>query len=286
MASAEITPPAHAVGKGARTWALARRHPMAAIGVLILAVYVLAALFGPLLVGDPLKTSPGEALAAPSADHLFGTDRFGRDVFTRAVVAARLDVVVGLVIAVIAAIAGSVVGVVAGYFGGAFDEVVMRVTDIVLAFPGFVLALILVAALGDSVPNVVVAVAIAYTPYFIRLTRARALAEREREYVDAAVLAGNRRWQIAFRHVLVNSLTPAYTQAALVAGWAVLDVAGLAFLGIGIQPPTAEWGVMVAEGANDVITGAWWTALFPGALIVSLALAFQLIGDDLQGGKG
>ena len=113
MASAEITPPAHAVGKGARTWALARRHPMAAIGVLILAVYVLAALFGPLLVGDPLKTSPGEALAAPSADHLFGTDRFGRDVFTRAVVAARLDVVVGLVIAVIAAIAGSVVGVMA-----------------------------------------------------------------------------------------------------------------------------------------------------------------------------
>jgi len=260
-----------------------RRHPMAAVGILVLTVYVLAALFGPLLVGDPLRTSPSEAMQAPSAEHWFGTDRFGRDVFTRAVVAARLDVVVGIVIALVAAVAGSVIGVIAGYFGGVVDEVVMRVTDVLLAFPGFVLALILVAVLGNSVPNVVIAVAIAYSPYFVRLTRARALAEREREYVDAARLAGNRQWQIALRHVMPNSLGPAFTQATMVAGWAVLDVAGLAFLGIGIQPPTAEWGVMVAEGANDVISGAWWTALFPGALIVLLALAFQLIGDDLQG---
>lgn len=262
-----------------------RRHPMATIGVVILLVYAFAALFGPLFVGDPLKTASGETLTGPSAEHLFGTDRFGRDVFTRAVISARLDLVVGVVIAALAASVGSLIGVAAGYFGGVLDEVVMRVTDVVLAFPGFVLALILVATLGDSIPHVVMAVAVAYTPYFVRLTRARALAEREREYVDAAALAGNRRWQIAYRHVLPNSLAPAFTQAALVAGWAVLDVAGLAFLGIGIQPPTAEWGVMVAEGANDVLTGAWWTALFPGALIVSLALAFQLIGDDLQGGK-
>ena len=257
---------------------------MATVGLALLMFYGLVALFGPLLVGDPLKTDPSQALVGPSTEHLFGTDRFGRDVLTRAVVAARLDVVVGLVIALVAGTLGSVIGVAAGYFGGSWDELVMRVTDVVLAFPGFVLALILVAALGDSIPHVVVAVAVAYTPYFVRLTRARALAEREREYVDAASLAGNRRWQIAYRHVLPNSLTPAFTQAALVAGWAVLDVAGLAFLGIGIQPPTAEWGVMVAEGANDVLQGAWWTALFPGALIVVLALAFQLVGDDLQGG--
>ena len=272
-------------GRSAKVFSLVRRYPMASVGVVIMFVYLMTAIFGPLFVGDPLETVPGEALVGPSSEHFFGTDRFGRDVFTRAVVAARLDVFVGIVIALIAACLGSVIGVVAGYFGGLFDEIVMRLTDIVLAFPGFVLALILVAALGDSIPNVVGAVAIAYTPYFIRLTRARALAEREREYVDAAALAGNRRWQIAFRHVLPNSLTPAYTQAALVAGWAVLDVGGLAFLGIGITPPTAEWGVMVAEGANDVMTGAWWTALFPGALIVILALAFQLVGDDLQEGK-
>jgi peptide/nickel transport system permease protein len=258
---------------------------MAAVGVSLLLLCAFAALFGPLFVGDPLKTTPVDALQAPSSGHLFGTDRYGRDVLTRAVVAARLDLAVGVVIAALATVVGSLIGVAAGYFGGFVDEIVMRVTDVVLAFPGFVLALILVAVLGDSIPNVVIAVAIAYTPYFIRLIRARALAEREREYVDAAALAGNRRWQIAYRHVLPNSLSPAFTQAALVAGWAVLDVAGLAFLGIGIQPPTAEWGVMVAEGANDVLTGAWWTALFPGALIVMLAMAFQLIGDDLQGGE-
>lgn len=271
--------------KGRSIWALAKKHPMATIGALLLVLCALTAIFGSFFVGDPLRTNPAEALQAPSADHFFGTDRYGRDVFTRAVVAARLDLVVGMVIAALATAVGSLIGVAAGYFGGPLDEIVMRATDIVLAFPGFVLALILVAVLGDSVPNVVVAVAIAYTPYFIRLTRARALAEREREYVDAASLAGNRRWQIAFRHVLPNSLSSAFTQAALVAGWAVLDVAGLAFLGIGIQPPKAEWGVMVAEGANDFLTGAWWTALFPGALIVLLAMAFQLIGDDLQGGE-
>ncbi|MFS2293474.1 MAG: ABC transporter permease [Actinomadura sp.] len=258
---------------------------MATVGIGLLLVFAVVALLGPFIVGDPLKTSASEVLSAPGDGHPFGTDRFGRDVFTRAVVAARLDLVVGVVIAATAAVIGSLVGVVAGYRGGLVDEVLMRATDVMLAFPGFVLALILVAVLGNGIPQVVVGVAIAYSPYFVRLTRSRVLAEREREYVDAARLAGNGAWRIAFRHVMPNSLGPAYTQATLVAGWAVLDVAGLAFLGVGIQPPTAEWGVMVAEGANDVIAGSWWTALFPGALIVLLALAFHLIGDDLQGGK-
>jgi peptide/nickel transport system permease protein len=262
-----------------------RQHPMAVVGLVLLACYVLVALVGPAFVGDPLRTSPAEALTGPSAEHLLGTDRFGRDVLARAVVAARLDLFVGVVIAVAAAAVGSLIGVVAGYAGGVVDEVIMRVTDVILAFPGFVLALIIVAVLGEGVPNVVIAVAVAYSPYFVRLTRSRALAEREREYVDAAALSGNPRWRIALRHVMPNSLGPAYTQATLVAGWAILDVAGLAFLGVGIQPPTAEWGVMVAEGANDVLTGAWWTALVPGALIVLLALAFQMVGDDLQGSR-
>lgn len=260
-----------------------RKHPMALAGLVLLVLYVLVALVGPMFVGDPLRTSAADALTGPNASHLLGTDRFGRDVLARAVVGTRMDLAVGVVIAVSAATVGSLVGVVAGYAGGIVDEIIMRVTDIILAFPAFVLALIIVAVLGDGVPNVVVAVAIAYSPYFVRLTRARALAEREREYVDAAALSGNPRWRIALRHVLPNSLGPAYTQATLVAGWAILDVAGLAFLGVGIQPPTAEWGVMVAEGANDVLTGAWWTALVPGGLIVMLALAFQMVGDDLQG---
>lgn len=268
-----------------RELASPRKHPMAVVGLILLAVYVLIALVGPFLVGDPLRTSPSDALTGPSATHLLGTDRFGRDVMARAVVATRMDLLVGVVIAVAAGTVGSLIGVVAGYAGGVVDEVIMRVTDVILAFPAFVLALIIVAVLGEGVPNVVIAVAVAYSPYFVRLTRSRALAEREREYVDAAALSGNPRWRIALRHVMPNSLGPAYTQATLVAGWAILDVAGLAFLGVGIQPPTAEWGVMVAEGANDVLVGAWWTALIPGALIVLLALAFQMVGDDLQGSR-
>lgn len=276
------TQDARAVRGRPRLGAVVRRYPMATTGVVILSFFVLVAVFGPFLVGDPLRTTQ-DVLRPPSGSHPLGTDTFGRDVLTRSVVAARLDLVVGVIIAASAFVIGSALGVLAGYWGGAVDELVMRVTDVVLAFPGFLLALILVAALGDGVPYVVVAVAVAYSPYFVRLARSNVLSEREREYVDAARLAGNRRWRVAFFHVMPNAIGPALTQAALVAGWAILDVAGLAFLGVGIQPPTPEWGVMVAEGAGDVLSGAWWTALFPGALIVLLAMSFHLIGDDLQG---
>lgn len=258
-----------------------RRKPLLIVGAVILGLYILLAIFGPMFVADPRATDPANFLQPPSADHFFGTDKFGRDVFARAVHATRLDISVGMIIAVAAMIIGSAIGVVSGYFGGWVDEVLMRFTDIVLAFPGFVLALVLVAAIGNSTPNVVVAVTVAYIPYFIRLTRAQVLAERELEYVDGARLAGNGPWRIAFRHVMPNSLGPSFVQATLVAGWAILTVAGLAFLGVGIRPPTAEWGVMVAEGAPDIITGQWWTALFPGGMIVLAAMAFQFIGDEL-----
>jgi peptide/nickel transport system permease protein len=249
----------------------------------ILLVYVLVAVLGPLFVGDPLTTDPSNALQPPSGDNLFGTDKFGRDVFARAVHAARLDLSIGVVIAIASMVIGSLIGVIAGYWGSWLDEVIMRLTDVILAFPGFVLALILVAVMGNSIPNVVIAVAAAYIPYFIRLTRAEALGQREMEYVDGARLAGNRPWRVAFRHVLPNSLRPSLVQATLVAGWAILTVAGLAFLGVGIRPPTPEWGVMVAEGTPDIITGQWWTALFPGGLIVLAAAAFHFIGDEFGG---
>lgn len=259
------------------------RRPLFVAGVVILVVYLLVGAVGPLFLADPLSTAGGSALQPPSADHLFGTDRFGRDVFARAVAAIRLDVTLGVTIAAAALAAGAVIGVVAGYFGGWIDEVTMRVTDVLLAFPGFVLALIIAAALGDSIRNVVFAVAVAYTPHFVRLTRAQVLAVRELEFVDAARIAGNRPTRVAFRHVLPNALRPALVQATLVTGWAILDVAGLAFLGVGIAPPTAEWGVMVAEGASDVVAGNWWTSLFPGAMIVLAVAAFHLIGDELEG---
>lgn len=260
-----------------------RRKPLAAVGILILAIYVIVALMGPLFVADPLTTNPQDALLPPSAEHWFGTDKFGRDVFARAVYSARLDLSVGVTIAIGAMVIGSAIGVISGYWGSWVDETVMRLTDVVLAFPGFVLALILVAVLGNSIPNVMIAVTVAYIPYFIRLTRAEVLTQREMEYVDGARLAGNGRWRIAFRHVLPNSLRPSFVQATLVAGWSILTVAGLAFLGVGIRPPTPEWGVMVAEGAPDIITGQWWTALFPGGLIVLAVMAFHFIGDEFGG---
>lgn len=258
-----------------------RRKPLLVVGLIILSIYITLAIVGPFFVDDPRATDPANFYQGPSADNLFGTDKFGRDVFARAVHATRLDITIGIAIALSSMVIGSAIGVVSGYFGGWIDEIMMRITDVVLAFPGFVLALVLVAAIGNSIPNVLIAVSVAYVPYFIRLTRAQVLAERELEYVDGAKLAGNRPWRVAFRHVLPNSMGPSFVQAALVAGWAILTVAGLAFLGVGIRPPTAEWGVMVAEGASDIITGQWWTALFPGGMIVLAAMAFQFIGDDL-----
>ena len=271
------------VQQEAAALSFARRKPLAVVGMVLLAAYILLAVFGPFFVDDPRTTNPSEALLPPSAEHWMGTDSFGRDVFARAVHSARLDLTLGISIAIAAMVIGSLIGVVAGSWGGFTDETLMRMTDILLAFPGFVLALILVAVLGNSTLNVGVAVTAAFVPYFIRLTRAQALAERELEYVDGAKLAGNPKWRVAFRHVLPNSLKPSLVTATLVAGWAILTVSGLAFLGVGIKPPTAEWGVMVSEGARDIDTGKWWTSLFPGAMIVLAVMAFHFIGDEFGG---
>ncbi len=260
-----------------------RRRPLLVVGLAILGAYLILAIVAPFSVRDPLLTNPSNALVPPSSEYWFGTDQFGRDVFARAMYAVRLDLTMGVLIALSAMIVGSAVGVVAGYWGGFTDETVMRLTDILLAFPGFVLALILVATLSDTISNVLIAVSIAFVPYFIRLTRVQVLAQRELEYVDGAKLAGNRPWRVAYWHVMPNSLSASLVQTTLVAGWGILTVAGLAFLGVGIRPPTPEWGVMVADGAGDVITGEWWTALFPGAMVVLAVMAFHFIGDELQG---
>ncbi len=260
-----------------------RKKPLLVMGFVLLGFFAVLAIVGPFLVGDPLSTDPANTFRPPSADHWFGTDQFGRDVFARSVNAARLDLTMGVIIATIAMVLGSTIGVIAGYFGGSTDEVLMRLTDVLLAFPGFVLALVLVAALSESILNVVIAVSVSFIPYFIRLTRAQVLKERELEYVDGARLAGSRPMRVAFRHVLPNSLAPSIVGATLVTGYAILTVAGLSFLSVGIQPPTAEWGVMVGEGAKDIITGEWWTSFFPGIMIVLSIMSFHFIGDEFAG---
>lgn len=262
---------------------LPRIGPLAIAGVVIIAVLFLLGLIGGLVLPDPLLTDASNALLPPSTGHVLGTDRYGRDVLSRTVSAIRIDIFIGVVVAILSMTVGTLIGLVAGYVGGALDEVIMRCVDVLLAFPSFVLAIILVAVLGDSVPNVLIAVAIGFLPYFVRLTRVEVLRERELDYMTAARVVGNSRARIALRHLLPNVIGPSLVQATLVSGWAILNASGLAFLGIGIRPPTPEWGVMVAEGANDIITGQWWTSLAPGAMILIAVMAFHLIGDDLRG---
>jgi peptide/nickel transport system permease protein len=268
---------------GVIPWRGPRLGRLAIAGVVILVLLLLLGTVGGLLLPDPLSTDAGSAMLAPSADHWLGTDRFGRDVLSRTVAAIRIDVFIGVVVAITSMTVGTLIGLVAGYVGGVLDEVIMRCVDVLLAFPSFVLAIILVAVLGDSIPNVLIAVAIGFLPYFVRLTRVEVLRERELDYVTAARVVGNGHARIALRHLLPNVVGPSLVQATLVSGWAILNASGLAFLGIGIRPPTPEWGVMVAEGANDVITGQWWTSLSPGAMILVAVMAFHLIGDDLRG---
>ncbi|MGH2620184.1 MAG: ABC transporter permease [Anaerolineales bacterium] len=270
-----------AFGLGLRRFA--RRRPPFLIGLALVLFYALIATFGPLLTRyEPTATNPSATYQAPSARALFGTDKFGRDVFTRVVHAARLDLSIAGSVALSAFLVGSLIGGLAGYYGGWVDAVVMRLVDVMFSFPAFILAMAITGVLGDSVRNVVVAIATAYVPYFIRLTRGEMLSVRTLQYAEAAVSVGNPGWRVMLVHLLPNAVTPSLVQMSLVFGWAILDAAGLAFLGLGITPPTAEWGVLISEGAQRIITGEWWVWLFPGVAIVLAALGFSLVGDGLR----
>lgn len=262
---------------------LGRQHPMFAVGALVVLSYIIVALAGPSLTPyQPAQTNPRATLQPPSVEFPFGTDKFGRDVLTRLVHATRLDLMIAASVALSAFAIGSLIGALAGYYGGWLDDVVMRCVDVLFAFPAFILAMAITGVLGDKVVNVVIAIATAYTPYFIRLTRGEMLTVRARQYADAALSIGNPDWRVMLVHLLPNALTPSLVQMTLVFAWAILDTAGLAFLGLGITPPTAEWGVLVSEGAQRIITGEWWVWLFPGLAIVLAAFAFSLVGDGLR----
>jgi peptide/nickel transport system permease protein len=251
--------------------------------VFLILCYVAVALLGPELAPyRPNETHSEATLHPPSEQYWFGTDKFGRDIYSRVLYATRLDLSIAFSVAISAFLIGAAVGATSGYYGGAVDDGVMRIVDVLMAFPAFILAMALTGILGDTIPNVIMAISIAYIPYFVRLTRSEMLRVRTMQYADAAVTVGNPRWRIILAHLLPNSLTPAFIQVTLVLGWAILDAAGLAFLGLGITPPTAEWGVMVAEGAQRIITGEWWTWLFPGLAIVIIVFAFSVVGDGLR----
>ena len=244
---------------------------------------ILAALFGPYIVPyDPLASSATRTLEPPSWDHWFGTDQLGRDVFSRIIVATRLDLAIASSAVVISFVLGSVLGSLAGFFGGWADRIVGRITATIMAFPLFVLAMGIVAALGNTVENIVYATAIINLPFYARVSRTEVNVRRSADFVLAARLAGNSSLRLLAMHIYPNTLPPLMVQVSLNMGWAILNAAGLSFIGLGVRPPTPEWGIMVAEGAGFIVSGEWWLALFPGAALMIAVFTFNLLGDGLR----
>lgn len=254
----------------------------AVAGAAMLAVLVLLALFAPLLTSyDPTQANLAQAFQPPSWPHWFGTDNLGRDVFTRLMYGGRYTLLIGVIAVAIATLIGVPLGLFSGYFGGTSDMVIQRVADIMLSFNPFLLALILVAVLGVGVESVTVAAGIGVVPQFIRIARAQALSIRETDYVEAAVNFGEKSGVILRRHVLPNALTPIIVYATLNIGTTILIAAGLGFLGLGVQPPTAEWGSMLGE-ARAYIFHAPYQMTFPGLAIFLAVFSFNLLGDGLR----
>jgi peptide/nickel transport system permease protein len=244
---------------------------------------VLAAVLGPYVVPhDPLASDTSAALKAPSAEHWFGTDQLGRDVFSRVVVATRLDFFIAVASVALVFLMGGLAGVAAGFFGGWTDTVVGRIADTIMAFPLFVLAMGIVAALGNSVQNIIFATAIVNFPLYARIARAEANVRREAGFVQAARLSGNGESRILLAQILPNIMPIMIVQMSLTMGYAILNAAGLSFIGLGVRPPTAEWGIMVAEGAAFMVSGEWWIAFFPGAALMVAVFCFNLLGDGLR----
>lgn len=263
------------------TWRRFRHNSGAMLGAALLVLLVAAALLGPFFLGDPTAQDLPNRLAAPSAAHPFGTDQLGRDVLSRVLSGGRISLGLGVSVMLASLVTGSLVGLLAGLRGGWWDEVLMRVTDIFLAFPSLILAMAISAALGPSLTNVMIAVAAVSWPAYARLVRAQVLALREREFVEAARALGSSQRRVALRHLLPNTLAPLLVQGSFDVGGAILTAAGLGFIGFGAKPPTPEWGAMVSETRN-FINQAPWASSAPAIAILLTVLAFNLIGDALR----
>lgn len=264
-------------------WLRLRRNWLSAIALAIIVAMILVALGADWIAPyEPDATDPDAALQSMSWRHWLGTDIYGRDLLSRIIHAARVDLTVAFGATAVALAIGSAIGAIAGHYRGLADLVIMRCVDSVMAFPAFILAMAITAALGNSVGNVLLAIAITQIPTYLRLIRGEIFRIREMEYADAARVVGNPAWRIMFIHLLPNCLPPIIVQATLAMGYALLTMSALSFIGLGIQPPQSEWGSMTAEGAQYIVTGEWWLFLFPGLAIVIMVLAFNLVGDGLR----
>jgi ABC-type dipeptide/oligopeptide/nickel transport system permease subunit len=256
------------------------RRPLAVVGLTIIGSWAVIALFAPLIAPQNPLLQKFAILSAPSGAHWFGTDELGRDVFSRVLFGARITLPLAVILVIAAMIIGAVLGGIAGFFGGWVDNVIMRLADLVFAFPGIILALAIAAALGASLRNAVIAVIVVSWPSYARLVRSLVLSARSAQYVIASRLLGSSSSRVLFVDVRPNAAGPVLVLAALDIGNAVLLLSGLSFLGLGAQPPTAEWGAMVAEGAQNF--NDWWVGMFPGLAILTVVLAFNFIGDTLR----
>ncbi|WP_319568811.1 ABC transporter permease [Cohaesibacter marisflavi] len=258
-------------------------NPVTALGIGIVLFIAIAGLLAPLIAPyDPYSLNPKNRLLPPSATHFFGTGLFGEDIFSRILYGARIDLLIGIGAVIFGIAVGCPVGALAGYFSGKVDEILMRVMDIIAAFPGFILAMAIAGVLGPSIPNLIIAIAFVNVPVYARLMRAKFLIIRSSTYAMAAQGVGASRWRILWWHLLPNSLAPIFVQATLQFGWAILDAAGLSFIGLGVRLPTPEWGVMISLGVPQIISGQWWVSFFPGLAIFISVMGFNLIGDGLN----
>ncbi len=264
---------------------LSQKNPLFLTGLGFVVLLVIAAIFAPWITPYPedakFAIHFGSKLKPPSMDHYFGTDALGRDIFTRVVFGARMSIRIGLSVLAIALVIGVPLGLVAGYFGGRISDIIMRVSDIFLSFPSLLLPLAIAAALGPSITNAMIAIAVAWFPWYVRIVRAQVLTVREQLYVEAARSIGISRFSILVKHILPNSMAPVVIQASMDMGYTILTAAGLSFIGVGARPPTVEWGLMITD-ARAYFLDFWWTVTFPGLAIFATVLAFNLVGDGLR----
>jgi len=261
-----------------------RRAPLAGrLTLVLLGLLLMAGLLGPVLAPyDPTATDSAQALLPPSLAHWFGTDQLGRDVFSRTLTATRTDLLVGAVAVAISLVLGTTIGALAGWRGGRTDTLIGRFIDSIMAFPLFVLAVGIAAGLGNSLTSVIVATAIVNLPFYARAVRFEVARRRNAGWVEAALLARIHPVKIVGFHILPNLVGLLATQSSLNMGWAILNAAGLSFIGLGIRPPQPEWGIMVADGASYIFSGEWWVFTFPGLTLMGAVLIFTRAGDALR----
>jgi peptide/nickel transport system permease protein len=270
---------------GSAVWFF-RRDRVAMVSLIFLFLVILSAVFAPLLTPYPEQGAGvpniSEKLKAPNRQHPLGTDNLGRDLWARILFGARTSLMIGFTVTVLGAFIGTILGAIAGYFGGWIDEIIMRITDVFLAFPPLLLAIIMAAVLGPSITNTIIAITVVWWPWYTRIIRGQAISVRERNYIKAAIVIGVNDRTIIKRHLLPNIMTPVLVQATLDLGSAILVAASLSFIGLGTQPPAADWGVLVSDGRELLLSGRWWLSVYPGLAIFLTVTALNLMGDGVR----